>query len=340
MSKSGFIRPPLLQPGDEVRVVAPSRSLGGLLKSGKVSEIDVEFAIARLRSLGITVSFGSGVWEANDYLQAPISRRLEDFHDAFSNSKVKALLSVQGGIGAIHLLNKLDYKLIKMNPKAFCGYSDNCFIQNALLSSSGLISFYGPNFASFMMKENFEYSLEHFKTCLFSKSPFSIKPSKLWSDDDWVSNQGDRKLIENRGYWVINPGEARGQVVGGNLGCLNLLQGTQYFPDISNGVLFLENPGEGRVTLNSLESSMKGLIYQSNFSNIKGLVLGRYPESAKINRNNLTMLLETCPELKRIPVVGNVDFGHTTPTITFPIGGGCSIKAFEEKIEIIVNEST
>ena len=63
-----------------------------------------------------------------------------------------------------------------------------------------------------------------------SDEPFVIKPSTKWSDDKWYENQDHRELVPNEGWLVINPGEASGTIIGGNLCTLNLLQGTRPVP--------------------------------------------------------------------------------------------------------------
>ena len=90
--------PPKLVEGDEIRVLALSRSLGGAIRQAGFTEQDVEFATGRLKSLGLTVSFGRHVNECNAHLTASLQHRLQDFHEALTRPSVKAILAVTGGI--------------------------------------------------------------------------------------------------------------------------------------------------------------------------------------------------------------------------------------------------
>src|ERR1039457_4123858 len=116
--------PPKLEAGDEMRVLALSRSLGGAMQLYGVTERDVKFATSRLESLGLTVSFGRWARECNAHLTASPQHRLEDFHEAIVDPSVRAILAVVGGMGATQILDGIDYNEIKTHPKIICGYSD------------------------------------------------------------------------------------------------------------------------------------------------------------------------------------------------------------------------
>ena len=45
-----------------------------------------------------------------------------------------------------------------------------------------------------------------------------------------------------------------------------------------------------------------------------------------MNRPLLERILGAKKELAGKPVIANVDFGHTTPIVTFPVGGRCRIE--------------
>ena len=115
------------------------------------------------------------------------------------------------------------------------------------------------------------------------------------------------------------PGRIPGQIIGGNLCTLNLLQGTPWMPSVRDVVLFLEddelsNPVEFRRDLNSL-------MQLPDAHTVRGLVLGRFQNASGMAREDLEAIVATIPSLAGKPIVANVDFGHTTPLITFPIGG-------------------
>jgi muramoyltetrapeptide carboxypeptidase len=200
--------PSQLKPGDELRVLALSRSLGGAMQPGGFTESDVQFAVGRLESLGLRVSFGRWVRECNEHLTASPEHRMADLHAALSDPSVKAILAVTGGVGAIQLLDRLDYQLVAAHPKILCGYSDISYFQNAFAARAGLTTFYGPNFTTFMMRQGADYILKGFRAALFANDPRLLQPADHWSDDAWHQNQENRTFHPNDGFWPIQPGAA------------------------------------------------------------------------------------------------------------------------------------
>ncbi len=159
----------------------------------------------------------------------------------FRKKNVKAVFAVLGGFNSNQILNYLDYGLIKNNPKIFCGYSDISAVSNAITAKTDLVTYLGLNFSTWGMKKQFDYNLEYFKKCLVEEGEFEVKPSDAWSDDVWYKDQQNRNFIKNEGFVVLNKGEATGIIFGGNLCTFNLLQGTEFMPNISNSILFLED---------------------------------------------------------------------------------------------------
>jgi muramoyltetrapeptide carboxypeptidase len=330
--------PKKLRAGDEIRVLAFSRSIGGILQYPGFTEADIEFARQRLESLGLRVSFGEHVRECNAHLTAPMELRVRDLHRTLADVSVKGILAVTGGIGAIQLLEHVDYSLFAAYPKILCGYSDVAYLLNAIYAKTGLVSYYGPNFTSFMMRQGAEYSLGSFRECLFESQPLNVVPAREWSDDGWVNEQEKRSFLANEGWWAINPGAAEGVIVGGSGYCMNMAQGSEYFPALAEAILFLEHPGNGKASLMALDGSLRALSFQPQFSQVRGIVLGRYPRSAGIDREKLIGLVQSIPALARIPVLANCDFGHTTPIMTLPIGGNCRLRVREGKAEILITD--
>jgi muramoyltetrapeptide carboxypeptidase LdcA involved in peptidoglycan recycling len=262
-----------------------------------------------------------------------VESRVADFHEAFSDPKVKAILTVIGGFNSNQLLRYLDWEVIRKNPKIFCGYSDITALNNAIYAKTGLVNYSGPHYSTFGQELHFDYTLEYFKKCLMSENPFEILPSGQWSDDAWFKDQKNRNLIANNGWVVINEGEAKGTIIGGNLCTLNLLQGTGYFPDIDDSVLFIEDDSES--VDHTFDRDLQSLIHQPGFEFVRGIVIGRFQNASKISLDTLTQIIKTKKEFNNIPVIVNVDFGHTDPKITFPVGGEVEINAKNKSIKII-----
>ena len=322
-----------LQAGDEIRVIAPSRSM-------KIINAETrEIANKRFSDLGLKVTFGKNVEVCDNFTSSSVGERLEDLHDAFRDKNVKAILTVIGGFNSNQLLSHIDYELIKENPKILCGFSDITALANAIYAKTGMTTFSGPHYSSFGMKYGFEYTLEYFKKMFFEENEFEIKSSDVWSNDSWFIDQEKRDFFKNHKMFCINEGEAEGTIVGGNLSTFILLLGTEYFPKFDKDtILFIENDGlvSGSVYPVEFDRMLQAIIHQPGFNNVKGVVLGRAEKSSDMNHEKWTMLIKNKPELKDIPVIADLDFGHTTPIFTFPIGGTAKLKANNEDIKLIL----
>jgi muramoyltetrapeptide carboxypeptidase len=317
------IYPESLTFSSEVRVIAPSRSLA------IISQDNRSVANGRFKDLGIRISYASHAEEMDDFTSSPIGLRVDDIHEAFSDKNVKGVLSVIGGFNSNQLLRYLDWNLIANNPKIFCGFSDITALNNSILAKTGLVTYSGPHYSTFGQKLDFDYTNDYFKKCLFSKEAIDIVPSKSWSDDEWYKNQEVRSPVNNEGWLVINGGTAEGVILGANLSTFNLLQGTEYFPDLNNSILFLEDY-EG-TNPEIFDRDLQSLIHLPNFAGVKGIVIGRFQKVSQVSNEKLSQIIKTKRELNGVPVIANVDFGHTDPKITFPIGGTCKLEVTKDR---------
>lgn len=321
--------PEKLNLGDTVRIIAPARTIGILSEDTKNSA-DFHFA-----EMGLKITFGKHVDETDDFASSSIKSRVEDLHHAFSDPKVKAVITVIGGFNSNQLLRYLDWELISANPKIFCGFSDITALNNAIYAKTGLVSYSGPHYSTFGQHDYLEYTTDYFKKCLFFTKPFAVKPSSYWLDDKWWEEK-KRVAKKNGGWLVINEGFATGVILGGNLCTFNLLQGTEFFPDIKDAVLFLEDDYESAA--HHFDRDLQSLIHLPGFEKVRGIVIGRFQKASEISGKLLTEIIKTKRELNKLPVVANVDFGHTEPKITFPVGGLVEISAKEENSAIRIVE--
>jgi len=319
------IFPRKLKKGDEIRVIASARSLSTLSEDLKNT------AIQNLEKLGFTVTFSKNCEEIDLLSSSSIKSRVSDLHDAFLDKNVKAILTVIGGFNSNQLLPFIDYEIIKNNPKILCGYSDITALTNAITVKTGLVTYSGLHFSSFGKLTHIDYKFEYFEKCLSfeSSKSFTVNNSKLWTDGE--------KTIENSGMQILKKGFAEGEIVGGNLCTLNLLQGTEFMPELENKILFLEDDYECQPE--NFDRDLQSLLQQKGGNKIKAIVFGRFQITSNMTNEKLQFIVDTKQELVNIPMLSNVDFGHTSPSITFPIGGTAKLRTGENteniQLEII-----
>lgn len=315
-----------LQSGDMVRVVAPSHSLA-------IISHDVRaLATKRLEDLGLRISFGKHVEECNEFVTSSTASRVEDLHDAFRDTEVKAILAVIGGYAANQLLPHLDWELIRNNPKPLIGYSDTTALQDALYAKAGIVSYSGPAYSTFGQEKYFDYTLEYFRKCLMSDESFTVSEASEWTDDLWFLNQEDRHPVANEGWSFFGSGSATGTIIGGNLSTFRLLQGTEYFPSLKDSILFIED--DELASYSIFDRELESLTQSDAFSGVKGMVIGRFQKKSEVTKERLEALIGSKQALQNIPIIADVDFGHTSPMITYPIGGTASISIEERRIQI------
>lgn len=310
---------PKLQSGDLVNIIAPAFSLA------IISTETREIANRNMKNLGLKVTFGDNSEKIDDFTSSSIEGRLEDLHNACKNKEVKAIFSAIGGCNSNQLLSSIDWNLIEQNPKIICGYSDVTVLLNAIYQKTGLVTYYGPHYSTLGQKKELDYTLQHFKKCLIDDGTYLVRSSDTWTDDEWWINQENRNSQKSLGWDVVNIGMAEGIAIGGNISSFSLLKGTEFMPDLSGYILFLEE--EGAYSIRSFERELYSLIQQLVLKNIKGIVVGRFQKSSEINFEKLKRVFSQIESLKNIPILVNVDFGHTNPMFTFPIGGNVKMIA-------------
>src|SRR6185436_15946536 len=123
-----ILRPPRLRRGDVVGICAPA--------SAPASADALDAGIRYIEQLGYRVELGKNLYRKRGYLAGTDEQRVEDLHELFGNRHVRTIFAARGGYGAHRILAKLDYRLIRRNPKIVVGYSDITAIQLAIFTKS------------------------------------------------------------------------------------------------------------------------------------------------------------------------------------------------------------
>jgi muramoyltetrapeptide carboxypeptidase LdcA involved in peptidoglycan recycling len=289
-----------------------------------VPDAIIEAATARLADeFGFHVTFGDHVRETGPLKTGPVAGRVADLHAAFADPDVALVLALRGGYHSHQLLPHLDYDLIAANPKAFCGYSDITALQAALLARCDLVTYSGPVFNTFAIREPGNATVEFFRRCLFGSEPVNWHAGEEWFSDD-------SEVAKNAGWLVLQPGTATGRLTGGNLITLGLLQGSAYWPDLDRSVLVVEASGfTGPAEFDQLLTSL----LQTGAAP-RAVLIGRFHPKSKMTSDLLAHIVATKPQLHGLPVLADLDVGHTNPLYTFPVGGECYLAADPGAVEV------
>jgi muramoyltetrapeptide carboxypeptidase len=315
------MKPPRLRPGDTVGIISPSSG------SAAVFPHRVERGIAQLRELGFEVKLGRHALNKDGFVSDTARNRAADIHELFADPDVKMILAAIGGDHSCHILPELDFDLIREHPKVFMGYSDVTVLNVVIWKETGLTTFDGPALLADFAEQPriFDYTKEWFQQAVCSGDPIGIiRPAEAWTEEflDWREKKDlerPRRMEPSSGWTWIRRGVSEGILVGGCLESLQHLRGTSYWPDWDGVILFTETseeaPSPAKVDGILMDYENMGV-----FDRIRGLLIGRPMRYTEAQREELRRVVRARTEGYTFPVLMDMDFGHTAPRITLPIG--------------------
>lgn len=348
--KRKFINPASLKPGDKVAIISPSSGMPFLFPWVYKQGIDRIRNIFQLDPVEFPTACKSP-----EYLSQHPEVRAEDINAAFADSSIKSIIATIGGNDQIRVLPYLNKEVIQANPKIFMGYSD-CTNLHLFLWNLGLVSYYGGAvMTQFAMGGGMqEYTVQSIKRALFHPPVGKVSPSCEYSDADleWADRENlykKRPMYPNKGWYWHNKqnGLIEGQLWGGCLEVLAFhLSLKKHLPipdDLNDTVLFIETseemPPNGFVYRFIAALAELGLL--KRFKAIlmaypKAQFCGQLPPEGRdafiANQQNAVK-----SALKdygmHLPVIFNMNFGHTDPQIIIPNGGVVKIDCQSETIE-------
>lgn len=325
-----------LQKGDTVGIVAPSAPVSAFCPRR------MRRGIETIERMGYKVKLGKTVDKAEDYTAGTIAERVNDIHKMFLDPEVKAIMTTIGGYNANDLLDKLDYELIRKNNKLFIGYSDITVLLFALMKKSGVQTIMGPmvlpQFGEFpdilnFTKKSFEFLVSNIGTDKEYSLPMSMENTEemlSWDKED----DRARKMNKNEGWKIIFNGKAEGRLLAANLNTLSKLIGTEYMIDTEGSILFIEDDNEESAS--TLQRMLQQFKQAKLLDRVCGIVFGRFQKKSDITEEKLKNLLLNVFGEVNIPVISGVDFGHTDPMLSLPMGKTVKISTDGGNIRILI----
>jgi len=297
-------------------------SLIGLVTPGSpVTPKLLDATVKKLEGLGFRVFFKESVLDEYGYLAGKDKDRANELMDMFSNKDIDAVFCVRGGYGAIRILDYLDYDLIRQNPKAFMGYSDITALHTAINKKTGLVTFHGP-----MGESDFNaFTVRSFLDIL-------VHPKDNYS----YPYLREKKTTTNPEFdrYTISPGQAEGELTGGNISVLQTLIGTTYEPDFKDKIVCLEEIEEKTYKVDKM---IFHLLSATNLKKAAGLVLGVF-KNCNVNDKPAISLKQALADLLKplnIPVFYGMPFGHIDRKITIPFGIKAKMNASTQNLELL-----
>jgi muramoyltetrapeptide carboxypeptidase LdcA involved in peptidoglycan recycling len=315
------LKPQRLRPGDTVGIVSPS------WYGGPAYAHRIERGVAHLEALGFTVKIAPHALNAAGYVSDTPEHRAADIHAMFADPEVRAIIATIGGDHSCHLLPLLNWDLLRANAKIFMGFSDITVLNVAIWKMTGLVTFNGPSLMTDWAEypRMPEYSEKYALRALCMAEPVgNVEPAPWWTEEylDWRTKADLTRPRERRlstGWSWLRGGRAEGILMGGCIESLQHVRGTGYWPDWQGAILFLETseeqPNPATVDAILMDYENMGVLAQ-----IHGLLVARPYGYSDEERAQLHDVIRERTQNYDFPIVADLDFGHTTPIFTLPIG--------------------
>jgi len=337
------LKPQKLNPGATVAILSPS--WGG----PSVFPHIYEEGIKALEELGLKIKEFPSCRKEAAYLKEHPEFRAKDINDAFADPEVKAIFASIGGDDSVRLLPLLDTKTILSNPKIIMGCSDTTTLLN-YLNQLGLVTFHGPTIMAGFSQWNALGSKfqEDIKTFLFNNpANYTYRAYDFYCDGypDWADkkNLGKVKQLQaNKGWnWLQGDSVIQGELFGGNIEVLEFMKATKFWPSPdfwNNKILFLETSEEKPSPL-AIKRILRNYGMQGVFNKITALLFGRSMDYSQEEKQELdSILLELIGlEFKNpnLPIISNMDFGHTDPQWILPLGIKTEVDCQKKEFKLI-----
>ncbi len=304
-------KPPLLNPGDIVAVVAPSSAAG--------VDDQIERADWWIRGMGLIPKFGQNAGTSFGYLAGTDAQRAADFNAAYADPEVKAVFAVRGGWGAARILPLIDWRRVRANPKLLVGFSDVTALHLAFAARAGYSTIHGGNAANSWPKPSWE--------SLWQLAFAGATPVLGGTAVEAATGRIGR---------TITPGKARGRLLGGNLTIVSTLMGTPWLPDLSGAVLFVEDTGEAEYRIDRM---LQQLRLAGVLENLAGVVFGQCTRCATTDPGyrgfTLDQIVDQYLRPLGVPAFAGADIGHVYGQLCLPSGAEVEIDADARTIRLL-----
>ena len=339
-----FRKPDRLRRNDTVAVLSPSKGLPS--RFPQVYELGIRNLEEKF---GLTVKEYPTARADLTLLYWNPKKRADDVNKAFADEEVKAIIATIGGDESVRILPHLDREVIRDHPKILMGYSDVTTLLT-YCTQLGLVTFHGPSImAGFSQLDSFpRVFTDHITDVLFNPQPtYAYQPYDVYSEGypDWANMSNLGKVKEprsNLGWkWLQGNSCVRGDLFGGNIEIMEFIKGTVYWPspDFWDGkILFLETSEEKPSPI-SIERWLRNYGMQGVFDKISALLFGRardYSESEKKQLDSLIVSV-VAKEFNQteLPIVTNMDFGHTDPQFILPLGIAAEVDCRNKRFRLL-----
>lgn len=338
-----YTKPARLVLGDTVAIVSPS--WGGPSRYPHI----YENGLKALRGFGLQIKEYPSTRASADFLAHNPEVRANDINDAFADTQVKAIFASTGGDDSVRILPFLNREVIRNNPKILMGYSDTTALLS-FINQLGVVTFHGPNIMNgFSQTESLPDSFtQHVREMLFSPPErLEYRSYGLYADGypEWshIENLGKTKELQRDAGWRFIQGSdlATGELYGGCIEVLESLNGTDFWPeqDFWNGKILFFETSEEKPSVQRVRRMLRNYGMQGIFDKAVAVLFGRARDFTDEEKEGLDQMVIDVIKGEfgnaKIPVVTDMDFGHTDPQIILPLGVKAEIDCIKNTFKLV-----
>lgn len=267
-----------LRSGEKIGLICLSNGLSIQM------EDDINKLCMALERMGLQPICSPYLYRKESVFSAEAKQRASVLMDFYEADDVRAIFDISGGDIANEVLVYLDYEVIKEKNKPFFGYSDLTTVVNALYTKT--------------KRENYLYQIRNLV------GSYSEIQEQLVTD----SLLKDKQDLFDFSYSFIQGDKLEGVVVGGNIRCFLKLAGTEFMPDFTNKVLFLESRSGGVAQMVTFLNQYKQM---GVLDKISGLILGTFTqmEEEELSPTIEELVIRVIGE-RKVPIVKTSEIGH------------------------------
>jgi muramoyltetrapeptide carboxypeptidase LdcA involved in peptidoglycan recycling len=333
-----------LKKGDKVAILSPS-----FAAPGKWPHV-YELGLKRIREV---FELEPVEFPYTKKLGSTIEERSEDLINAFEDKDLKAVIASLGGNDQVTYVKNLPKEIFINNPKPFFGYSDNTHFIDFLWSCDIPAYYGGSLFTEFAMQGHMDdLTVKYLKYALFEEGEFELDQSPEFNDigyswDNEKMLNKRRRYQPNEGWYWDGEKNTEGILWGGCLESVDeLLRHGIEIPSLEefkNIVLYLET-SEEMPPHEYVRRVMRAFGERGILGNVQGVLMGR-PKAWEFDNQNTDEQKEEFKKGQRdivlevvrkyngdVPIVQNMDFGHTAPQICIPSKGKTRIVSSEKRV--------
>jgi muramoyltetrapeptide carboxypeptidase LdcA involved in peptidoglycan recycling len=334
--QKNMIKPPKLEIGDKIGIISPSWGGPGTFPHR------LEAGIRQIEQFGYQAVVTAHARNTHGFVSDSAENRASDIHAMFADPEIKAIIASIGGDHSCHLLPLLDFDLIRRNPKIFMGFSDITVLNIAIYQAAGLVTFNGPavmtDFADQPHMDAYAERWMHRVLC-HAEPAGLVEPAAAWTEEflDWNQKkdlQRPRQMQPSSGWTWLKSGQGEGRLLGGCIESLQHLRGTSFWPDWSQSVLFFET-SEEKPSPAAVDGILMDYENMGVLQELQGMLVGRPMRYTVEEKQALRDVILDRTQSYDFPIITDMDFGHTSPQITIPVGCRVRIDSNRERVELI-----